>query len=86
MLKYRWLGDDKARLRGATALDCLRMHCHGDHSLEARNGDIDAVMNRIATNLQFGTSYKEKPTLEERAAEFIKLGIAKGWIYDVRVT
>jgi hypothetical protein len=76
MMKLRWAGDDRV-LRGETALDCLRYHCHGDHSAEARRGDVDGVMKRLATTFQLDTSYTELPTLEERAAAFVKIASAR---------
>ena len=81
-MKMRWAGDDKI-LRGATALDCLRYHCHGDHSAAAQRGDIDGVMARLSDDLQIDTSYRALPTLEERAAAFVHAARAQGWLMDV---
>jgi len=81
-MKLRWAGDDKI-MRGATALDCLRYHCHGDHSHEARSGDIDGVMKRIADTFQIDTAYAALPTLDDRCAAFVRTAIACGLIVDV---
>jgi hypothetical protein len=81
-MKLRWAGDDKI-MRGATALECLRDHCHGDHSAEARRGDIDGVMKRIGETFQIDMDYAALSTLEERCAAFVKTGIACGLIVDL---
>lgn len=81
-MKLRWAGDDKSRLRGTTALDCFRFHCHSDHSPEGRRGDVDGVMKRIATTFQLDASYAELPTLEERCEAFVKVAIAHGILFD----
>jgi hypothetical protein len=60
-------------MRGATALDCMRDHCHGDHSAEGRRGDVDGVMKRLSDTFQLDTSYAALPTLEERATAFVKI-------------
>lgn len=70
-MKLRFAGDDRI-MRGATALECLRHHCHGDHSAAARRGDIDGVMKRLADTFQLDSSYTTLSTLEERAAAFVK--------------
>jgi hypothetical protein len=77
-MKLRWAGDNKI-LRGATALECLRYHCHGDHSAEGRRGDIDGVMKRIAETFQIDTTaYAALPTLDERCAAFVKTALDCG--------
>lgn len=81
-MKLRWAGDDKI-LRGATALDCLRYHCHGDHSAEARRGDLDGVMKRIATTFQLDLANAALPTLEERSEAFVKTALDRGIMIDV---
>lgn len=81
-MKLRWAGDDKI-LRGSTALDCLRYHCHGDHSAEARRGDLDGVMKRIATTFQLDLAYAALSTLEERSAAFVKTALDHGIMIDV---
>ena len=81
-MKLRWAGDDKIML-GTSALDCLRYHCHGDHSAEARHGDIDGVMKRIGETFQIDPSYATRSTLEERCEAFVKIAIACGLIVDV---
>ena len=83
-MKLRWAGDDKI-MRGATALDCLRYHCHGDHSREAQRGDIDGVMKRIADTFRIDTAYAALPTLDDRCAAFVKTGIACGLIIDLDI-
>lgn len=65
-------------MRGATALDCLRFHCHGDHSPEAQRGDVDGVMRRLANTFQLDLSYAALPTLEERAEAFVNTAIDRG--------
>ncbi len=81
-MKLRWAGDDKI-LWGATALDCLRYHCHGDHSLAGQRGDVDGVMKRIAETFQLDSAYAALPTLEERSTAFVKTAIAHGVMIDV---
>lgn len=82
VMKLRWAGDDKI-MRGATALDCLRDHCHGDHSVEAAHGDIDGVMRRIADTFQIDASYAVLPTLKERCHAFVQTSIACGLIENL---
>ena len=81
-MKLRWAGDDKI-LRGITTLDCLRYHCRGDHSPEARRGDIDAVMKRLAGRFQLDIAYSALPTLEERADAFVATAIRSGWLEKI---
>jgi len=81
-MHLRWAGDDKI-LRGATALDCLRYHCHGDHSAEARRGDIDGVLRRIAETFKLDPSYAELSTLDERCEAFVKTALVHGLLIDV---
>ena len=96
-MKLRWAGDDKI-MRGVTALDCLRYHCHGDHSVEAQCGDLDGVMQRLAAvkvredrsqcvhydmNATFDLTYATLPTLDERCAAFVKTAIDCGLIVDM---
>ena len=81
-MKLRWYGDDKI-LRGATALDCLRYHCHGDHSDAGIRGDVDGVMARIAEMFKLDPSYASLPTLEERAAAFVATAVAIGLLKDL---
>lgn len=85
-MKLRWWGDDRF-MRGATALDCIKYHMHGDHSKEARSGDIDGVMRRLATGwfgeqFNFDKSYMNLPTLEERADAFVQAAIECGMMLD----
>lgn len=80
-MKMRWAGDDKI-LRGATALDCLRYHCHGDHSAAGQRGDVDGVMKRIAETFQLDQSYASLATLEERAVAFVAIAIGRGVLID----
>ena len=75
-MKLRWAGDDRV-LCGTTALDCLRYHCCVDHSAEGRRGDVDGVMKRLSETFQLDMSYATLPTLEERAAAFIKIASAR---------
>lgn len=70
-------------MRGETALDCLRYHCHGDHSAAARRGDIDGVMKRLAETFQLDPSYAALPTLEARSAAFVKIALEHGLLVDV---
>lgn len=86
-MKLRFWGDD-CYLRGATALACIRYHMGHDHSKEARNGDVDGVMKRLATcypaqKMGMGQSYASLPTLEERAEAFINAALECGWLIDV---
>ena len=81
-MKLRFAGDDRI-LRGETALDCLRYHCHGDHSVAAQRGDVDGVMQRLAETFQLESSYTSLPTLEERAADFVKITRDQGLLVDV---
>jgi hypothetical protein len=81
-MKLRWDGDDRI-MRGATALDCLRYHCHGDHSAAAQRGDVDGVMKRLADTFQLDPSYAALPTLEERAAGFVKIARDQKLLVDV---
>jgi hypothetical protein len=73
-------------MRGATPLDVLRYHCQGDHSAEAQRGDIDGVMQRLAKTFHLDASYASLPTLEERAAAFVKIAIDEGLLVDLSVT
>jgi hypothetical protein len=68
---------------GKTALDCLRMHCHGDYSAEGRRGDVDGVMKRIATTFQIDQSFAALPTLEERCDAFVKTALDCGLLIDL---
>lgn len=70
-------------MQGATALDCLRYHCHGDHSAAARRGDVDGVMAKIAETFQLDPAYAALPTSEERAAAFVATAIATGLLVDL---
>ena len=81
-MRLRFAGDHRI-MRGATALDVLRYHCHGDHSPEAQRGDIDSVMKRLATTFQLDLTYAALPTLEERAAAFVKTAIECGLLADL---
>ena len=81
MMRLRFAGDDR-KLISATALDCLRMHCHGDHSAAARRGDVDGVMGRLAETFQLDTAYAALPTLEERCETFVKMGLLCGFLVD----
>jgi hypothetical protein len=44
-MHLRFAGDDRLLL-GQTALDCLRYHCHGDHSAEGQRSDVDEASGR----------------------------------------
>lgn len=81
-MKLRWAGDDRI-LRGATALDCFRYHCHGDHSRAGQRGDVDGVMKCIAETFQLDTAYASLSSLEERAAAFVTTAINRGVMVDV---
>jgi hypothetical protein len=70
-------------MAGKTALDCLRMHCHGDHSVEGQRGDVDGVMRRIATTFQIDQSFAALSTLEERCEAFVKIALAEGLLVDL---
>jgi hypothetical protein len=83
-VRLRFAGDDR-RLLGQTALDCLRYHCHGDHSAEGRRGDVDGVMKRLAEAFTLDSSYASLPTMEERAAAFVKIALDHGLLVDMRV-
>jgi hypothetical protein len=85
MMKLRFAEDDRV-MRGATALDCLRCHCQGDHSAEAQRGDIDGVMKRLAATFQLDPSYVAPTTLEERAAAFVTIALACGLLVDLSVS
>ncbi len=76
-MRLRWSGDDKPMM-GKTALDCLRMHCHGDHSAAGRRGDVDGVMGRIAETFQLDRAFATLPTLEARCDAFVKTALACG--------
>lgn len=80
-MRLRFTGDDRPML-GRTPLDCLHYHCHGDHSAEGRRGDVDGVMKRLADTFKLDSTYASLPTLEERAAAFVKLGLASGLLVD----
>lgn len=82
-MKLRWAGDDKI-LRGATALDCLRYHCHGDHTTAGQRGDVDGVMERISRTFEIDPSYASLPTLEERSAAFVKAALDCGVLIDAK--
>ena len=82
MMKLRWVGDDKSRMRGTTALDCLRHHCHGDHSPEGCRGDVDGVMRRITSTFALDVAYASLPTLEERTEAFVKTAIDGGILFE----
>ena len=73
-------------MRGATALDCLRYHCHGDHSAAGQRGDVDGVMKRIAETFHLDPAYAALPTLEERSAAFVKTALDHGIMFDVAAT
>ena len=83
-MRLRWSGDDR-KMAGKTALDCLRMHCHGDHSVEGQRGDVDGVMKRIATTFQIDQSFAALPTLEERCDAFVKIALDCGLLVDLSV-
>jgi hypothetical protein len=68
---------------GETALDCLRYHCHGDHSAEGRRGDVDGVMQRLAATFELETSFTVLPTVEARAAAFVKLALERGVLVNI---
>jgi hypothetical protein len=72
-MRLRFAGDNRI-LRGATALDCLRDHMHGD---------VDGVMGHLATAFQLNMSYATLTTLEERAVAFVKTAIADHLLVDV---
>lgn len=76
-MRLRWSGDDRT-MAGATALDCLRMHCRGDHSVAGQNGDVDGVMQRIAETFRLDTAYKDQPTLAERCTAFVQAALDSG--------
>lgn len=80
-MRMHWNGDDKY-LAGATALDLLRDHCHGDHSKEAMAGDYDGVMARLAKSLHLDTSFQQHATLEERCDAFVKIAKEANWLID----
>ena len=63
---------------GKTALDCLLYHYHGDHSEEGMRGDVDGVMKRLAQAFALDYSFSTLPTLEERAAMFVKNALGLG--------
>lgn len=63
---------------GETALDCLRYHCHGDHSAEGRRADVDGVMKRLAATFELEASFTTLPTLEARAAAFVTIALDHG--------
>lgn len=83
-MRLRWSGDDRLMF-GKTALDCLRYHCHGDHSAEGRRGDVDGVMKRVATTFQIDQSFVALPTLEERCDSFVKIALDCGLLVDLAV-
>lgn len=83
-MRLRWSGDDRPMF-GKTALDCLRYHCGGDHSTEARRGDIDGVMKRIATTFQIDQSFVKLPTLDARCDAFVKIALDCGLLVDLAV-
>lgn len=84
-MRLRFLGDDNILL-GTSALECLRYHCHSDHSDEAQRGDIDGVMKRLcdefALDFTIDVSYASLPTLEERSAAFVKALLDCGLLMD----
>lgn len=80
-MRLRFAGDDRLLL-GKTALDCLRYHCHGDHSAEASRGDVDGVMRRLAATFELETSFTALPTVEARAAAFVRLALERGVLVD----
>lgn len=82
-MRLRFAGDDRLLL-GKTALDCLRYHCHGDHSAEARRGDIDGVMCRLAATFELETSFTILPTMEARAAAFVKIALEHDLLVGMR--
>ena len=84
-MRLRFSGDDR-HLLGKTALDCLRYHCHGDHSTEARRGDIDGVMARLAKECDLDQSYAALPTLEERCEAFVQTALSWGLLLDATVS
>jgi hypothetical protein len=81
-MKLRWSGDDRI-MRGATAIDCLRDHCNGDHSPEARRNDIDGVMRRIAETFRLDLSFDKLSTLEARCEAFVKTAIDGGLLVNM---
>jgi hypothetical protein len=81
-MRLRFAGEDKSRMRGKTALDCLRYHCHGDHSPEGQRGDVDGVMKRLTDIFKLDTSYASLPTLEERCEAFVKIALKDGLLID----
>jgi len=83
-MRLRFAADDRPMF-GKTPLDCLRYHCHGDHTPEGRRGDIDGVMKRLADTFKLDSAYASLPTLEERAAAFLKLGLEHGVLVDMSV-
>lgn len=85
-MRLRFYGDDKPRLIGATALDCLRFHCHSDHSPEARRGDIDGVMARLANTFHLDRTYADQLTLEARCEMFVNTALACGLLVDAKVS
>lgn len=84
-MRLRFFGDDRP-LIGKTALDCLRFHCNGDHSPEARRGDIDGVMARLAKTFELDTSYSTRPTLDERCIAFVDAALASGLLVDAKLS
>jgi len=84
-VRLRWTGDRRV-LRGVTALDCLRDHCHGDHSEASRRGDVDGVMRRIAVAFQLDLFYAELPTLEERCSAFVRTALDRALLIDETAT
>ena len=76
-MRLRFSGDDRPMI-GKTALDCLLYHCHGDHSEEGRSGNVDGVMKRLAQAFSLDSSFSTLPTLEERAAVFVKNALEHG--------
>ena len=82
-MRLRFAGDDRLLL-GVTALNCLRYHCQGDHSAEGRRGDVDGVMRRLAATFKLETSFTALPTVEARAAAFVKIALEHGLLVDMR--
>lgn len=76
-MRLRFAGDDRPMF-GRTALECLRYHCHGDHSTEAIRGDIDGVMKRLAKMFAIDAYYTALSNLEERCSAFVELALANG--------
>lgn len=73
------------RVAAGHALDCLRYHCHEDHSTEGRRGDVDGVMKRLAEAFTLDSSYASLPTVEERATAFVKIALEHGLLVDTQV-